>query len=61
MKIALVPGKDFDGSRLNADFAKRIPQIAFDRIMIQFKINKDVQNINGWTFTPRPGFTARTI
>lgn len=37
-----------NASKLNADFAKRIPQIAFDRIMIQFKINKDVQSINGW-------------
>ena len=42
-------------SKLNADFAKRIPQIAFDRIMIQFKINKDVQSINGWAFTTKTG------
>src|SRR3984893_9687366 len=30
-KIGLVPGKDFDASKLNADFAKRIPQVGFDR------------------------------
>ena len=54
-KIGLVAGKDFDASKLNADFAKRIPQIAFDRIMIQFKINKDVQSINGWAFTTKTG------
>jgi hypothetical protein len=54
-RIGLVPGKDFDGSKLNADFAKRIPEVAFDRIMIQFKINKDVKDINGWAFTTKTG------
>jgi hypothetical protein len=54
-KIGLVPGKDFDASKLNADFAKRIPEIAFDRIMLQFKINKDVQHTNGWNFTTKTG------
>ncbi|MCC8955414.1 DUF1254 domain-containing protein [Bradyrhizobium sp. Pear77] len=54
-KIGLVPGKDFDASKLKADFAKRIPQVAFDRIMLQFKINKDVQHINGWNFTTKTG------
>jgi len=54
-KIGLVPGQDFDASKLNADFAKRIPQLAFDRIMLQFKINKEVQHINGWNFTTKTG------
>jgi hypothetical protein len=54
-KIGLVAGKDFDASKLRADFAKRIPEIAFDRIMIQFKINKDVKDINGWGFTTKTG------
>ena len=54
-KIGLVPGKDFDASKLRADFAERIPEIAFDRIMLQFKINKDVQDINGWGFTTKTG------
>ncbi len=54
-RIGLVPGQDFDVSKLRADFAKRIPEIAFDRIMIQFKINKDVKDINGWGFTTRTG------
>ncbi|MCA0245857.1 MAG: DUF1254 domain-containing protein [Proteobacteria bacterium] len=49
-KIGLVPGKDFDASKLNADFASRIPQVAFDRIMLQFKVGKSVKNINGWMF-----------
>jgi hypothetical protein len=54
-RIGLVPGKDFDASKLNADFAKRIPEVANDRIMIQFKINKEVKNINGWAFTTKTG------
>jgi hypothetical protein len=54
-RIGLVPGKDFDASKLKADFASRIPQIAFDRIMIQFKINKEVKDINGWGYTTKTG------
>ena len=54
-KIGLVPGQDFDASKLKADFAKRIPEIAFDRIMIQFKINKEVKDVNGWGFTTKTG------
>ncbi len=54
-KIGLVPGRDFDASKLRADFAKRIPEIANDRIMIQFKINKDVHDIDGWGFTTKTG------
>src|SRR5262249_44515178 len=34
-RIGLVPGKDFDpGKLLNADFAKRVPQVSFDRILL---------------------------
>lgn len=54
-RIGLVPGKDFDASKLRADFAKRIPEIANDRIMIQFKINKEVHDIDGWGFTTKTG------
>jgi hypothetical protein len=54
-KIGLVPGRDFDASKLKADFAKRIPEVAFDRIMLQFKINKDVKDVNGWGFTTKTG------
>jgi hypothetical protein len=52
-KIGLVPGKDFDASKLRADFAKRIPEVAFDRIMLQF--NKDVKDVNGWGYTTKTG------
>jgi hypothetical protein len=54
-RIGLVPGQDFDASKLRADFASRIPQVAFDRIMVQFKINAAVKDINGWAFTTRTG------
>ncbi|MCB8822700.1 DUF1254 domain-containing protein [Microvirga rosea] len=54
-RIGLVPGQDFDASKLRADFSKRIPEIANDRIMIQFKINKDVHDIDGWGFTTKTG------
>jgi hypothetical protein len=53
--IGLVPGHDFDAGKLNADFVKRIPQVAFDRIMLQFKVNRAVQSINGWNFTTKTG------
>ena len=54
-EIGLVPGKDFDASKLNADFAKRIPQIAFDRIEVQIKVNKEIKDINGWVYTTKTG------
>jgi hypothetical protein len=55
-RIGLVAGKDFDaGKLLNADFAKRIPQVAFDRIMLQFKVNKAINDINGWGYTTKTG------
>jgi hypothetical protein len=54
-KIGLVPGHDYDASKLNADFAKRIPEVGFDRIMAQFKLNPEVKQINGWGFTTKTG------
>jgi hypothetical protein len=54
-RIGLVPGQDFDASKLRADFVRRIPEIANDRIMIQFKINKEVHDIDGWGFTTKTG------
>ncbi len=49
-RIGLVPGQDFDKSKLDADFVARIPHIAFDRIMVQLKVNKSVKNVNGWLY-----------
>src|SRR5215467_9108305 len=54
-KIGLVPGQDFDPSKLNADFVKRIPQVAFDRVLLQFKINEDIKHVNGWGYTLKTG------
>ena len=49
-RIGLVPGQSYDASKLRADFVKRVPQVAFDRIMLQFKVGQSVKNINGWMF-----------
>ncbi|KAF0097210.1 MAG: hypothetical protein FD144_5299 [Rhodospirillaceae bacterium] len=49
-RIGLVPGQDFDKTKLNADFVARIPHIAFDRIMLQLKVGKSVKNVNGWLY-----------
>jgi hypothetical protein len=54
-KIGLVPGKDFDASRFDPDFAKRVPQIAYDRILLQTKENKAVKHINGWLYDTETG------
>lgn len=54
-RIGLVPGQDFDASKLDADFARHIPAVAQDRIMLQFKINPAVSDINGWGYTMKTG------
>jgi hypothetical protein len=54
--IGIVPGESFDKSKFNPDFAKRVPQIAFDRIMLHFKFSDgDVKNVNGWGYTLKTG------
>jgi len=55
VRIGIVPGKDFDASKLKADFRKRLPEVAFDRIMLQFKVNKELKNENGFGFTTKTG------
>jgi len=54
-KIGLVPGKDFDPKKLDADFAHRIPQVGFDRIMLQTKVNRAVKKVNGWFYDTETG------
>jgi hypothetical protein len=54
-KIGIVAGQDFDPSKLKADFVKRVPEIANDRILLQFKINKDIKDESGWAFTTKTG------
>jgi hypothetical protein len=54
--IGIVPGEDFDKSKFNPDFAKRVPQLAFDHIMLHFKFSDgDIKNVNGWGFTTKTG------
>ncbi len=53
--IGIVPGQDFDASKFKADFSRRVPDVGFDRIMLQFKINKEIKKENGWAFTTKTG------
>src|SRR5262247_3902256 len=54
-RIGLVPGKDFDANKLDADFVKHIPRIGFDRIMLQMKVNDGIKKVNGWLFDADTG------
>ena len=55
-QIGIVPGQSFDASKFDPAFTKRIPEVAFARIMLHFKFSDgDVQNINGWGFTTKTG------
>jgi hypothetical protein len=55
-RLGVVPGQDFDKSKFDPAFAKRVPQLAFARIMLHFKFSEgDIQNINGWGFTTKTG------
>jgi hypothetical protein len=54
-RIGIVPGQDFDESKLKADFLKRLPALSVDRIMLQFKINKAIKDENGFAFTTKGG------
>ena len=51
--IGLVPGKDFDASKLPADAAKAIPAAAQKQIMGHFKSSGS--DVNGWMFTTDAG------
>jgi hypothetical protein len=54
-QIGIVAGKDFDASKFDPDFVKRVPQVSFDRILAQLKLNKAVENYNGWLYTTKTG------
>ena len=55
-RIGLVPGNDFDATKLRADFVTRVPEVAFARIMLHFKFSDgDVKDVNGWGFTLKTG------
>lgn len=54
--IGIVPGQDFDHSKFNPEFSKRVPQVGFGRIMTHFKSSGgDIQEIDGWGFTTKTG------
>ena len=55
-QIGIVPGQDFDKSKFDPSFIKRLPEVAFARIMLHFKFSDgDVQDVNGWGFTTKTG------
>jgi hypothetical protein len=55
-RIGIVPGQDFDKSKFDPAFERRLPQIAYGRIMLHFKFSDgDVQDVNGWGFTTKTG------
>jgi hypothetical protein len=54
-RIGIVPGQSFDASKLRADFKRRVPDVGYDRIMLQFKINKAIKKENGWAYTTKTG------
>ena len=54
-KIGLVPGKDFDASKFDPAFGKKVPQFGFNRIMLQFKVGKSIRQQNGWAYDSETG------
>ncbi len=54
--IGIVPGQDFDKTNFDPAFAKRVPEVAFSRIMMHFNFSDgDLQNVDGWGFTQKTG------
>ncbi len=54
-KIGLAAGRDFDAGRLKPDFVRRIPEVAFERIMLQYRVNPAMTDTNGWGYTLKTG------
>lgn len=54
--IGIVPGQDFDASKLDVVLQKRLPQMAFARMMLHFKASDgDFKDTNGWSYTTKTG------
>ncbi len=54
--IGIVPGQDFDASKLDVILQKRLPQLAFARMMLHFKAGDgDFEDINGWSYSTKTG------
>jgi hypothetical protein len=55
-QIGLVPGKDFDPSKLDARFDQRVPKLSQEKIMLHFLSDDgDMTRENGWAFTVKAG------
>jgi hypothetical protein len=52
-KIGLVPGQDFDASKLDSGAAQSVPKMAQEKIMGHMKDAGSL--VNGWTFTTKAG------
>ncbi|WP_174800910.1 DUF1254 domain-containing protein [Martelella limonii] len=54
--IGIVPGQDFDASKLDVALQAHVPKIAFGKIMLHFKKSDgDITDINGWAYTTKTG------
>lgn len=55
-KIGLVPGQDFDASKLDADLLKELPSLSYKRILSHFvDSDGDISRENGWSYTTKAG------
>ncbi len=55
-KIGLVAGQSFDPKAIDHDWAKRLPELSYHRIMLHFlSRDGDFTRINGWTYTTKAG------
>ena len=55
-QVGVVPGKSFEAKAMDTRWAKRLPQLSYDRIMLHFKHSDgDIQDINGWGYTTKTG------
>lgn len=55
-QIGIVPGQDFDKTKLDGTWAGRVPEFAFHRIMLHFKFSDgDIKDVNGWGYTTSTG------
>ncbi len=55
-QLGIVPGKPFEPAGFDLDFARLVPKVAFDRILLHFKFSDgDIKSANGWRYTLRTG------
>jgi hypothetical protein len=55
-EMGIVPGQDFDRSKFDAAYARRVPEVGFSRIMAHFTDSDgDIKDVNGWGYTTKAG------